>query len=134
LYFFSRLPTLCERPRGRYQSYIRVKVCYEARVGYLEVFINEREMSDSRRMVAEIDGRLKLPNAEEVWLRVKPNWPLEASAIKDNTLMPGEVYGGKLHIDRPASNSGKAYSITIHVGLTGTTSTCSRGIAGDSPP
>jgi hypothetical protein len=41
---------------------------------------------------------------------------LEAFAIKDNTLMPGEVYGGQLHIDRPSSNAGKAYSITIHVG------------------
>jgi hypothetical protein len=41
---------------------------------------------------------------------------LEASAIKDNTLMPGEVYGGQLHIERPANQSGKAYSVTIQVG------------------
>jgi hypothetical protein len=36
--------------------------------------------------------------------------------MKDNTLMPGEVYGGQLHIDRPSSDGGKAYSITVYVG------------------
>jgi hypothetical protein len=43
---------------------------------------------------------------------------LEATAIKDNTLMPGEMYGGQLHIDRPANASGKAYLIRIQVGRT----------------
>ncbi|MGY4356303.1 hypothetical protein ACVWZ3_007149 [Bradyrhizobium sp. i1.3.6] len=44
---------------------------------------------------------------------------LEQSVIKDNTLMPGEWYGGQLHLAPPvASESGgpKAYTIVITVG------------------
>lgn len=44
---------------------------------------------------------------------------LEQSVIKDNTLMPGEWYGGQLHIAPPvASDSGgpKTYTIVITVG------------------
>src|SRR3569833_1951940 len=43
---------------------------------------------------------------------------LEQSVIKDNTLMPGEWYGGQLHITPPTEQAGgqKAYTIVITVG------------------
>jgi hypothetical protein len=44
---------------------------------------------------------------------------LEQSAIKDNTLMPGEWYGGQLHLSPLAdtsSNESKKYTITLRVG------------------
>jgi hypothetical protein len=43
---------------------------------------------------------------------------LEQSVIKDNTLMPGEWYGGQLHLAPPADQAGgqKHYSIVIMVG------------------
>jgi hypothetical protein len=43
---------------------------------------------------------------------------LEQSVIKDNTLMPGEWYGGQLHLAPPTDQSGgqKVYSIIIKVG------------------
>jgi hypothetical protein len=43
---------------------------------------------------------------------------LEQAVIKDNTLMPGEWYGGQLHIAPPTSQPGdrKAYTIVIVVG------------------
>jgi hypothetical protein len=43
---------------------------------------------------------------------------LEQSVIKDNTLMPGEWYGGQLHLAPPTDQTGgqKAYSIVITVG------------------
>jgi hypothetical protein len=43
---------------------------------------------------------------------------LEQSVIKDNTLMPGEWYGGQLHIAPPTEQAGgqKAYTIVITVG------------------
>jgi hypothetical protein len=43
---------------------------------------------------------------------------LEQSVIKDNTLMPGEWYGGQLHLAPPTDQSGgqKVYSIIIMVG------------------
>ena len=43
---------------------------------------------------------------------------LEQSVIKDNTLMPGEWYGGQLHLAPPTDHAGgqKAYSIVITVG------------------
>jgi hypothetical protein len=43
---------------------------------------------------------------------------LEQSVIKDNTLMPGEWYGGQLHLAPPTDQGGgqKAYSIVIKVG------------------
>lgn len=44
---------------------------------------------------------------------------LEATVIKDNTLLPGEWYGGSLHLsppNNPPSGSEKSYSITIAVG------------------
>lgn len=43
---------------------------------------------------------------------------LEQAVIKDNTLMPGEWYGGQLHIAPPTNQAGdrKAYTITIMVG------------------
>jgi hypothetical protein len=44
---------------------------------------------------------------------------LEQSAIKDNTLLPGEWYGGQLHFAAPqsdGSNEPKTYTITIRVG------------------
>ncbi|WP_414473849.1 hypothetical protein [Microvirga sp. M2] len=44
---------------------------------------------------------------------------LEQSVIKDNTLLPGEWYGGQLHFEPPQSdgnNAPKSYTITIVVG------------------
>jgi hypothetical protein len=43
---------------------------------------------------------------------------LEQSVIKDNTLMPGEWYGGQLHIAPPTDQGGgqKSYTIVIAVG------------------
>jgi hypothetical protein len=43
---------------------------------------------------------------------------LEQSVIKDNTLMPGEWYGGQLHIAPPTEQDGakKSYTIIITVG------------------
>jgi hypothetical protein len=43
---------------------------------------------------------------------------LEQTVIKDNTLMPGEWYGGQLHLAPPTDQAGgqKVYSIVITVG------------------
>ena len=43
---------------------------------------------------------------------------LEKSVIKDNTLMPGEWYGGQLHLAPPADQEGgqKSYTIILTVG------------------
>jgi hypothetical protein len=43
---------------------------------------------------------------------------LEQAVIKDNTLMPGEWYGGQLHLAPPSDQGGaqKAYTIVITVG------------------
>jgi hypothetical protein len=43
---------------------------------------------------------------------------LEQTVIKDNTLMPGEWYGGQLHFQQPSSDDGpmKIYTIAILVG------------------
>jgi hypothetical protein len=43
---------------------------------------------------------------------------LEQTVIKDNTLLPGEWYGGQLHLAPPTDQGGgqKAYSIVITVG------------------
>ena len=43
---------------------------------------------------------------------------LEQTVIKDNTLMPGEWYGGQLHIAPPTDQAGgqKSYTIVITVG------------------
>jgi len=43
---------------------------------------------------------------------------LEQAVIKDNTLMPGEWYGGQLHLAPPTDQGGaaKAYTIVITVG------------------
>ncbi|WP_024513374.1 hypothetical protein [Bradyrhizobium sp. ARR65] len=43
---------------------------------------------------------------------------LEQSVIKDNTLMPGEWYGGQLHVAPPTEQAGgqKSYTIVITVG------------------
>jgi hypothetical protein len=44
---------------------------------------------------------------------------LEGGVIKDNTLMPGEWYGGQLHIQPLVSDSGsakKSYQIAVNVG------------------
>jgi hypothetical protein len=43
---------------------------------------------------------------------------LEQAVIKDNTLLPGEWYGGQLHLQPLASDAGdrKTYSIALQVG------------------
>ena len=45
---------------------------------------------------------------------------LEGTVIKDNTLLPGEWYGGQLHFQKPSKFEGdngvKTYSISIRVG------------------
>ena len=42
---------------------------------------------------------------------------LEASAIKDNTIMPGETYGGLLYFDPPqdAGSASKTYSVVVQM-------------------
>ncbi len=44
---------------------------------------------------------------------------LEQSVVKDNTLMPGEWYGGQLHLAPPVDGAGgasKNYVLTLMVG------------------
>ena len=41
---------------------------------------------------------------------------LEKSAIKDHTLLPGETYGGQIHISPPTGEGTKAYAIRLMVG------------------
>jgi hypothetical protein len=57
---------------------------------------------------------------------------LEQSVIKDNTLMPGEWYGGQLHIAPPTDQAGgqKTYTITITVGQDRHVVAISQGPAG----
>ena len=57
---------------------------------------------------------------------------LEQSVIKDNTLMPGEWYGGQLHLAPPTDKGGaqKSYTIIINVGNDRHVIDCSQGPAG----
>ena len=57
---------------------------------------------------------------------------LEQSVIKDNTLMPGEWYGGQLHFAPPTDKGGdqKAYTIVITVGSDRHVIECNQGPAG----
>jgi hypothetical protein len=41
---------------------------------------------------------------------------LESEVIKDNTMMPGEWYGGQLQFDPPQSDGVRSYRITIQIG------------------
>jgi hypothetical protein len=43
---------------------------------------------------------------------------LEQAVIKDNTLMPGEWYGGQLHVSPPTDQASgqKSYTLVITVG------------------
>jgi hypothetical protein len=54
---------------------------------------------------------------------------LEQSVIKDNTLMPGEWYGGQLHFAPPTDKGGaqKSYTIIITVGSDRHVIECSQG-------
>lgn len=57
---------------------------------------------------------------------------LEQSVIKDNTLMPGEWYGGQLHLAPPVDQAGapKSYTIVITVGADRHVIDVSQGPAG----
>jgi hypothetical protein len=57
---------------------------------------------------------------------------LEQSVIKDNTLMPGEWYGGQLHLAPPTDQGGaqKSYTIVITVGTDRHVIDISQGPAG----
>jgi hypothetical protein len=57
---------------------------------------------------------------------------LEQSVIKDNTLMPGEWYGGQLHLAPPTDQGGgpKTYTIVITVGTERHVIDVSQGPAG----
>jgi hypothetical protein len=57
---------------------------------------------------------------------------LEQSVIKDNTLMPGEWYGGQLHLAPPTDQAGamKIYTIVITVGIDRHIINVSQGPAG----
>jgi hypothetical protein len=41
---------------------------------------------------------------------------LEKSAIKDHTLLPGETYGGQIHISPPVGDGPKRYAIRLMLG------------------
>ena len=41
---------------------------------------------------------------------------LEQTVIKDNTLLPGERYGGQLQFDAPNGDAPKSYGITVQIG------------------
>lgn len=57
---------------------------------------------------------------------------LEQAVIKDNTLMPGEWYGGQLHIAPPTEQSSgqKLYSIVVMVGSDRHVIEVAQGVAG----
>ncbi|MEH2589809.1 hypothetical protein [Bradyrhizobium sp. AZCC 1721] len=57
---------------------------------------------------------------------------LEQAVIKDNTLMPGEWYGGQLHLAPPTDQAGgqKSYTIVITVGTERHVIDVSQGPAG----
>ncbi|MGY3614855.1 hypothetical protein [Bradyrhizobium sp. USDA 10063] len=57
---------------------------------------------------------------------------LEQSVIKDNTLMPGEWYGGQLHLAPPTDQGGaaKSYTIIITIGTERHVIDVSQGPAG----
>jgi len=57
---------------------------------------------------------------------------LELAVIKDNTMMPGEWYGGQLHITPPTDQGGgpKTYTIVITVGTDRHVIDISQGPAG----
>lgn len=41
---------------------------------------------------------------------------LERTVIKDDTLLPGEWYGGQLQFEAPTGSAPKSYSITVQIG------------------
>jgi hypothetical protein len=41
---------------------------------------------------------------------------LEQTVIKDDTLLPGEWYGGTMQFDAPSGNAAKNYNITVQIG------------------
>jgi hypothetical protein len=56
---------------------------------------------------------------------------LEQAVIKDNTLMPGEWYGGQLHLAPPRDQGGpKTYTVAITVGTDRHVIDVSQGPAG----
>jgi hypothetical protein len=59
---------------------------------------------------------------------------LEGTVLKDNTLLPGEWYGGTLHISPlvSTSDSAKSYTITIQIGADRHDILVSQGAAGQS--
>ena len=61
---------------------------------------------------------------------------LEQTVIKDNTLMPGEWYGGQLHLAPPTDQGGaqKVYSIVVMVGSDRHVIEVAQGPAGSSIP
>jgi len=63
------------RLRVLYTNYIYLKACYEARLGYLAVWINDVEMDRVKRAVSAIEEKLlsqdSTLNAEDVWNEVK---------------------------------------------------------------
>jgi hypothetical protein len=72
----------------------------------------------------------RVPIEHPYWLRLDTNGlggrkatllalaVLEQAVIKDNTLMPGEWYGGQLHVSPPTDQGGaqKSYTLVITVG------------------
>jgi hypothetical protein len=50
-----------------YENYMVVRVCYEARLGYLEVNISEPEMAAAKQFASAIERKLQVPNSKDVW-------------------------------------------------------------------
>lgn len=72
--------------------------------------------------IAIAQANTSCQNAQMINSTVEPGQQsmatLERDVIKDNTMMPGEWYGGRVVLDAPHTSTGdqKAYRITINVG------------------
>ena len=66
-----------------YANYIEVKRCYESREGYVEVFINDAELSRAKDMVAGLEQKLKDSSMDLDALWKEAN----ATAYTPNTMM-----------------------------------------------
>jgi hypothetical protein len=99
---------------GYYQSNSTV---YTPRGAYM---VNTTGYSPTAAAIAQSNANAQ--NAELIGATIERGQAnmavLERSIIKDNTLLPGEWYGGQLHLQPPSSDDGpmKVYTISVSVG------------------